>query len=131
MNAHTTTKDPLVLTQREIEVLHELALGLSNQEIGQALGIDERTARTHVGSILSKLGVRSRTAALVFAMRRGLVPIPTPNTQEGLALRTRLAELYHRCDLLSLRAQQLHDELNNLDENINSVMTALYISETS
>lgn len=66
--------DPLAeLTEREREVLLLLANGRANKEIAQALGITERTARTHVSNILGKLGLASRTQAALFAVREGLV----------------------------------------------------------
>lgn len=61
------------LTERELEVLQLLALGLSNKAIARRLEISERTAKFHVASILSKLGVHSRTEAVVRAARLGLV----------------------------------------------------------
>ncbi|WP_220452321.1 response regulator transcription factor [Calidithermus roseus] len=60
-------------TERELEVLRLLALGLSNKAIARRLEISERTTKFHVASILSKLGVHSRTEAVVRAARLGLV----------------------------------------------------------
>ncbi len=60
------------LTDRERQVLVLVAAGASNQEIGRALFISERTARTHVSNILMKIGVRSRTQAALWAIREGL-----------------------------------------------------------
>ena len=65
---------PDVLTQRETEVLGLLAEGQSNKQIAGSLFIGEKTVKTHVSSILSKLGVPSRTAAALHAVRTGLVP---------------------------------------------------------
>ena len=64
------------LTDREREVLVLVAQGLSNQQIADALVISERTARTHVSNILSKLGVASRTQAALLAIREGIAPAP-------------------------------------------------------
>jgi DNA-binding NarL/FixJ family response regulator len=61
------------LTQRESEVLRQLALGLTNKEIGQALGISYETVKEHVQHILRKIGVTDRTQAAVWAVRKGLV----------------------------------------------------------
>ena len=61
------------LTERETDVLRQLALGKSNKEICQALNIGEQTVKTHVSHVLVKLGVPSRTQAALFAIRTGLV----------------------------------------------------------
>jgi DNA-binding CsgD family transcriptional regulator len=63
------------LTSREHEVLEQMATGLSNREIGQALGISEHTVKFHVSAILGKLGVSSRAAAIRHGMRHGLVTL--------------------------------------------------------
>lgn len=60
------------LTEREREVLEQLARGLSNAEIGRELHIGEGTVKTHVARILAKLGVRDRVQAAVFAHENGL-----------------------------------------------------------
>ena len=67
--------DPKPLTRRETEVLQQLTLGKSNQEIADALVIADKTVRTHVSNILSKLGVSSRTQAALYAVRSGLVSL--------------------------------------------------------
>jgi DNA-binding NarL/FixJ family response regulator len=64
------------LTDREREILALVAQGLSNQQIADALVISERTARTHVSNILSKLGLASRTQAALLAIREGIAPTP-------------------------------------------------------
>lgn len=61
------------LTQRESEVLRQLALGLTNKEIAQSLHISYETVKEHVQHILRKIGVSDRTQAAVWAVRRGLV----------------------------------------------------------
>lgn len=61
------------LTQRESEVLHQLAHGLTNKEIAQALSISYETVKEHVQHILRKIGVSDRTQAAVWAVRQGLV----------------------------------------------------------
>ncbi|MGF1469722.1 MAG: LuxR C-terminal-related transcriptional regulator [Sandaracinaceae bacterium] len=61
------------LTAREQEVLGLVAAGLSNRRIAARLAISEHTAKFHVNSILGKLGVASRTEAVVVAARRGLL----------------------------------------------------------
>ncbi|MFL5761878.1 MAG: tetratricopeptide repeat protein [Thermomicrobiales bacterium] len=64
---------PLVLTERQLQIVRLIAEGLSDQEIGDALFISRRTAMTHVSRILAKLGVPSRTAAVAYAYRHGLI----------------------------------------------------------
>jgi len=66
-------QSPEKLTPRETEVLRLLARGLSNKEIGANLVIGEKTVKTHVSSILSKLGMPSRTQAALYAVHIGLV----------------------------------------------------------
>jgi two-component system NarL family response regulator len=61
------------LTERELSVLHVLASGQSNKEIGQQLCITEGTVKLHLKSIFKKLHVLSRTEAIVSATRRGLI----------------------------------------------------------
>jgi len=60
------------LTEREAQVLALVARGLSNQEIADQLVIGERTVRTHVSNILSKLHLANRTQAALYAQREGL-----------------------------------------------------------
>lgn len=63
------------LTEREMDVLRLIAHGCSNKEIAQQLVIAEKTVKTHVGSILSKLGAASRTQAALIAIRLGLAKL--------------------------------------------------------
>jgi DNA-binding CsgD family transcriptional regulator len=63
------------LTARELEVLEQMAAGLSNRQIAFALGISEHTVKFHVSAILGKLGVSSRSAAIRYGMRQGLVTL--------------------------------------------------------
>lgn len=63
--------DPL--TARELEVLQAIALGRSNGEIAEQLVISELTVKSHVGRIFTKLGLRDRPAAIVYAYDHGLV----------------------------------------------------------
>jgi len=61
------------LTDREHDVLRHMARGQTNAEIASALIVGEATVKTHVGAIFSKLGVRDRAAAIVFAYDHGIV----------------------------------------------------------
>jgi len=71
----TVRKSPLIeaLTPREMQVLALMAEGLTNLQIGQQLGITESTIKSHVSTIIAKLGVASRTEAVALALRHGLV----------------------------------------------------------
>jgi len=60
------------LTKREKEVLKEITLGKSNKEIAATLYITEKTVKTHISNILSKLGLQDRTQAALYAVRNGL-----------------------------------------------------------
>ncbi|HEY0760722.1 MAG TPA: response regulator transcription factor [Acidisarcina sp.] len=61
------------LTGREMDVLRQIVAGHSNKEIGGVLNISEATVKTHINSLLSKLGVTDRTQAATTALQRGLV----------------------------------------------------------
>lgn len=63
------------LTPREFDVLEQIVRGKSNKEIGTELDISEATVKTHINSLLSKLGVTDRTQAATAAIRRGIVPL--------------------------------------------------------
>ena len=69
---HKDDHEPL--TKRERQVLELVARGEANKQIARAMGIGEKTVKTHVSSVLRKLGVRSRTQAALYAARAGLVP---------------------------------------------------------
>jgi DNA-binding NarL/FixJ family response regulator len=62
------------LTPREFQVLEQIVAGKSNKEIATELAITEATVKTHINTLLSKLGVEDRTQAATAAIRRGIVP---------------------------------------------------------
>jgi len=63
------------LTEREIEILQQMARGRTNQEIADELVLSERTVRTHVTNILAKLGLSNRTQAVLYALKQGIAHI--------------------------------------------------------
>lgn len=76
---HALTSTPATdephLTDRELEVLRALAEGLGNKHIGARLGISPSTVKYHLQAIFSKLGVRTRSEAVSYGLRRGIVPL--------------------------------------------------------
>jgi DNA-binding NarL/FixJ family response regulator len=72
----TPPRDPeafAALTDRELEIVRAVARGLSNLEVAAELGLSEATIKTHLTSVLRKLGLRDRTQVVVLAYERGLV----------------------------------------------------------
>lgn len=63
------------LSSRELEILELIVKGLSNRQIGDALGITEGTVKWHINLLLSRLNVRDRTQAAVAALKRGIVEL--------------------------------------------------------
>ena len=63
------------LTPREFDVLKEIVSGKSNKEIASELNVSEATVKTHINSLLGKLGVTDRTQAATAAIQRGIVPL--------------------------------------------------------
>ena len=61
------------LTPRELDVLRGVARGLANKQIGRELGLSPRTVQTHLTRVFAKLGVASRTEAVLVALREGLI----------------------------------------------------------
>jgi DNA-binding NarL/FixJ family response regulator len=61
------------LTERELDILRLVGQGLSNKQIGKELFISDRTVQAHLSNIFSKLGVSTRTEAVMYAVRRGWI----------------------------------------------------------
>lgn len=68
-------ESPEMLTERELDVLRLIAVGKSNREIADTLILGEKTIKTHVSNILSKLNMNSRTQAALYAVKIGLVGV--------------------------------------------------------
>jgi two-component system, NarL family, response regulator LiaR len=84
MQAISAPANPEALTDRETDVLRLVARGYSNKQIAEILNNTEKTIKTHVSRILSKLGVQSRTQATLYAIRTGLVkPTGAPLSAEA------------------------------------------------
>ena len=67
---------PRPVTDRQLEILRNVAHGRTNREIGEALGISELTVRNHMRAILKRLSSSDRTHAVVVAIGNGWIPIP-------------------------------------------------------
>lgn len=68
-------KPSVELTEREQEVLRQLALGRTNHEIAATLMVSDETVKTHVGNILTKLQLAHRTQAVIYALKKGLISL--------------------------------------------------------
>jgi len=73
-----TRRSLTALTNRELDVLKLIAQGNDNRTIAARLSLSEKTVKTHVSNILSKLGVADRTQAAIYALRENLVPLDEP-----------------------------------------------------
>jgi two-component system, NarL family, response regulator LiaR len=83
-----TPESPEKLTERETEVLRLIAKGLSNKAIAAALVVSEKTVKTHVSNVLSKLRLPSRTQAALYALKEGLVTLDETSMGGGSMPRT-------------------------------------------
>ncbi len=75
---------PDALTPREVEVLRQVAKGLTNREVSAQLSTTEATIKTHVSSILSKLQLTNRVQATLYALQEGVAPAPESSEQDAL-----------------------------------------------
>jgi DNA-binding NarL/FixJ family response regulator len=71
------------LTRRERQVLEQAALGMSNRQIGEALGIAEQTVKNHLSSAMRKLSLHDRTRAVVVALGRGWIRVPSSSSPDA------------------------------------------------
>jgi two-component system response regulator DegU len=71
------------VTDRQLEILVNVARGKTNREIGESLGISERTVRNHMGSILRRLSSSDRTHAVVLAIGHGWIAVPIEPESSG------------------------------------------------
>ncbi|MEQ1701102.1 MAG: response regulator transcription factor [Ilumatobacteraceae bacterium] len=83
VDASTVAPGLADLTDRELEVLRLMARGMSNAEIATQLYLGEATVKTHVGRVLTKLGLRDRVQAVVVAYESGLITPGTPDQPNG------------------------------------------------
>lgn len=84
----SSKEDPGPLTERQLEVIALVARGLTNRQVGQGMGISERTVRNHMRTILRKLAAHDRTHAVVLSIGNGWIAIPieparTPARKDG------------------------------------------------
>lgn len=73
------TQSDLSITQRELEVLRQIAAGKSNKEAANALSISEQTVKNHLRHIFEKIDVTDRTSAILFALRNGWITFNSAN----------------------------------------------------
>jgi DNA-binding CsgD family transcriptional regulator len=111
------------LTSRETDILKMLGKGASNKDICKAFDLSEFTVKAHVSSLLSKLGVASRTQAALFALKEGLVGLDKHMAE--LNDRARLAAL-QRSGLLDSPKEQGFDRFTKLVRRFLNVPVALF-----
>jgi two-component system, NarL family, response regulator DegU len=83
--ANRESATPRPVTDRQLEILVYVARGKTNREIGETLGISERTVRNHMRSILQRLSSSDRTHAVVLAIGNGWIAIPIEPESDGVS----------------------------------------------
>lgn len=75
--SNLTTHGPALgdLSERELDILRYVAMGMNNKEIAEQLAYSEKTVKNYLSVIFQKLGIRDRTQAAIFALRHGLLPL--------------------------------------------------------
>lgn len=73
---------PAAFTQRQLQVLRLVARGLANKEIARRLSVSERTVKAYLSSVFDKLAVSNRSAAIMTALRLGLIDMPKSEEEE-------------------------------------------------
>ena len=73
-SATSSSHDITALTEKELEIIRYVALGMSNKEIAQQLAYSEKTVKNYLSIIFQKLNIRDRTQAAIYALRQGLIP---------------------------------------------------------
>jgi len=82
-NATKEARSARPITDRQLEILHNVARGRTNREIGETLGISERTVRNHMRAIMKRLSGADRTHAVVIAIGNGWIAIPIEPESEA------------------------------------------------
>jgi len=88
---------------REVEILVLVARGMTNAEVAEALGVSGTTIKRHLANVYPKLGVHSRSGAVVVALRSGLLPPEEAWGASGYAPRYRCAEAGCGCEVVVAR----------------------------
>ncbi|HEX6819667.1 MAG TPA: response regulator transcription factor [Ktedonobacterales bacterium] len=84
VSRRSPTASPAPLSEREMDVLREAARGLPNKDIAKRLNLSVRTIHTHLGNAFNKLGVGSRTEAVLLALRRGWISLDETELPPGM-----------------------------------------------
>lgn len=109
------------LTDRELEILAEVARGRNNNEVGATLAISEQTVKNHMSRILSKLGCPDRTAAVVLAIHRGLLELEGVTPDRDWAAEHIAGIIRGRCTAIETQLAAITSETANLRERVSAL----------